>query len=885
MFRKQKHQEDGLNILEKTLYLNRDKVTISPILNLLQILLSLLGVYGCAVSFLSGFDIPVTPWFLPGLVLCVVYFNILYRYKQYMKYSIPGTFLLYLLILNFNWDKFQNGLWHIENYVIDSLNRYYGLNLLKYLVDGYVKEEVVTLFMLFITVLLALLITSVIYGRGTRLLFTLTTLPLVAASFVVGRIPSAGPLGAYLVCGISIIGMSLSARENMGESGHKKKKGTTKELRHREKRISYLISLKTGGFIAAIVMLLMLVIPLVFTQKTYNKKIDVTSLKQKLQKGMWEFNLQEVINNLELPKLNDVELFGSVASGGLSSGKLGRIGEVVFNNKTALRIQTVPLGDTMYLKGFVGSTYTGNAWEGLTQSQRSEYKTIADHWEGGGFSIGNQSSYYMSLLERLDPRSFYNFSFYRGFIDITSVNSNRSYVYAPYQTVYPESMNIDNSEYVTTGKRLKEYNFSYYGNYKDIYGYNEREANLIQEIYYGSSETLPSQTEQTRADLAEYKLYEQAYRDFVTKTYTALPENSLLRLKKYFNDYTYSDREELYDKKNKVEIIIEIVRDMVNNGTVYSLSPGVLPKGEDFIEYFLFDKKAGYCAHYASTATMLFRMFSVPARYVEGYVVKSENIAKGKVVGKENVTTYIEGERREITAYVKDIQITDANAHSWVEIYLDGFGWVPVEVTPGFNQGSGAPDLPKEQETEVIPTVTPKPSPTVTPVQKPDEEKNNTKDAAKEKDNGKGIHNLSASIQTILYITGIAAVAIVLLLARKRYLYVKRIKLFNKADFSERTLLSYQYFIKALLFLKICKEDKEEQIGKSLEKCLPNIKALEYMRYMEIVRKAKFSQNCLTEEEAFEADTFYQKVIGAIYMKANLASRIYLKYVKVLWMK
>ena len=32
--------------------------------------------------------------------------------------------------------------------------------------------------------------------------------------------------------------------------------------------------------------------------------------------------------------------------------------------------------------------------------------------------------------------------------------------------------------------------------------------------------------------------------------------------------------------------------------------------------------------------------------------------------------------------------VKDYNAHAWVEIYIDHYGWIPVEVTPGTSVGS-----------------------------------------------------------------------------------------------------------------------------------------------------------------------------------------------------
>ena len=56
---------------------------------------------------------------------------------------------------------------------------------------------------------------------------------------------------------------------------------------------------------------------------------------------------------------------------------------------------------------------------------------------------------------------------------------------------------------------------------------------------------------------------------------------------------------------------------------------------------------------------------------IEENIIKSYN----KLLQNKSTHTHIE-DRKKVT-------ITDANAHAWVEVYVNNFGWVPVEVTPG----------------------------------------------------------------------------------------------------------------------------------------------------------------------------------------------------------
>jgi hypothetical protein len=83
------------------------------------------------------------------------------------------------------------------------------------------------------------------------------------------------------------------------------------------------------------------------------------------------------------------------------------------------------------------------------------------------------------------------------------------------------------------------------------------------------------------------------------------------------------------------------------------------PEDRDIVDYFLFDLRKGYCDYFASTMVIMARAADLPARLVIGY-------ARG---------TYDEVNDRYI--------ITEADAHSWPEIYFEGIGWVPFEPTSG----------------------------------------------------------------------------------------------------------------------------------------------------------------------------------------------------------
>ncbi len=87
----------------------------------------------------------------------------------------------------------------------------------------------------------------------------------------------------------------------------------------------------------------------------------------------------------------------------------------------------------------------------------------------------------------------------------------------------------------------------------------------------------------------------------------------------------------------------------------YTLTPGDVPRGEDFVEYFLKSGK-GYCVYFASAMAVMARSLGVPSRFVIGYGLKSAG----------------SGWR----AY-------ENTAHAWVECYFLGAGWVTFDPTAG----------------------------------------------------------------------------------------------------------------------------------------------------------------------------------------------------------
>jgi len=82
------------------------------------------------------------------------------------------------------------------------------------------------------------------------------------------------------------------------------------------------------------------------------------------------------------------------------------------------------------------------------------------------------------------------------------------------------------------------------------------------------------------------------------------------------------------------------------------------PAPADPLAHFLFERRAGHCEYFAAAMTILLRSLGIPARYVNGFLGGDYNDLGG------------------------DYIIRARNAHSWVEAYFPGYGWVTFDPTP-----------------------------------------------------------------------------------------------------------------------------------------------------------------------------------------------------------
>jgi len=106
-----------------------------------------------------------------------------------------------------------------------------------------------------------------------------------------------------------------------------------------------------------------------------------------------------------------------------------------------------------------------------------------------------------------------------------------------------------------------------------------------------------------------------------------------------------------------------------SNAFTYNLTPPAPPQGANAVKYFLQQSKQGFCQQFAFAMAVLARLLGIPSRVVVGYTA-------GTRTGPGNYT------------------VKTSDAHSWPELYFQGFGWLRMEPTPSGSQPGQGTAIP-----------------------------------------------------------------------------------------------------------------------------------------------------------------------------------------------
>ncbi|EXJ23817.1 Transglutaminase-like enzyme [Alkalibacterium sp. AK22] len=120
------------------------------------------------------------------------------------------------------------------------------------------------------------------------------------------------------------------------------------------------------------------------------------------------------------------------------------------------------------------------------------------------------------------------------------------------------------------------------------------------------------------------------------------------------------DLEYEYEKVRAIETFLK-----EDGGYRYSLlEVENTPDGGDYVDHFLFESQIGYCNNFSSAMAVMLRAIGIPTRWTKGFT-------PGAIYTDESETPFY--------------QVSNSNAHSWVEVFFPSHGWVPFEPSPSFS--------------------------------------------------------------------------------------------------------------------------------------------------------------------------------------------------------
>ena len=291
---------------------------------------------------------------------------------------------------------------------------------------------------------------------------------------------------------------------------------------------------------------------------------------------------------------------------------------------------TADTAQTLYLRGFVGDSYENGVWSALDAETAAEEKDL--------FYWLHQSGFYPQSQLATAARLMGNYQ--SGSVSVQNLTGCSLYRYEPC-TILPERAGlaknrIQPSAVETSGLR-GERRYSY---------------ETVSDAQTLLPELLDFLQNDTSDSVKSYLQMESAYREFVYSYALTVPAEFRAQLGAVLDQCceSYGPADSLTKEQAQTAALAFLERCFDGSGDI------ALP---------LADTADGTTYQYATVAALALRYYGIPARYVEGYTVKTT----------ENEPTSVDA----------------SAAGAWVEVYQDGIGWLPLALTPGLE------DLSAEQ--------------------------------------------------------------------------------------------------------------------------------------------------------------------------------------------
>lgn len=492
-------------------------------------------------------------------------------------------------------------------------------------------------------------------------------------------------------------------------------------------------------------------------------------------------------------------------------GDLSKAASFVGDGSSKLTV-TVSKQGVYYLKGYVGGIYKDGVWNEIDRSNYGDSYEGLFHWlNEKHFNPLSQNSEYIQIARNMD-----GFDSERVMMEVENLSANRRYIY------YPYGLTTDAlSDFSKTNRDMNIYS----ADRNEVnYSFEFDDYDIAKAFAYENPEWLNSSG--SDKNIEDFREAQVEYMTFVYDNYLEIDPS----FKKYFDS--------VLDKSsvNGYVTITNSIRKWLEDKTL--INNGV--NTDDYLMYFLTKIREGNSSFYASAGTLMYRYYGIPARYVEGYLADITESMEGGI--GENSIIY-DNDKNGNTIYKKSL--SGANVHAWVEIYRDGIGWIPVDVTPGFYS-----------ELEVTKQVQMKTEELEKEQQK--QEQNEEKEQKRHK-----VHVVFV-LKYILYIVVMILIAMIFLLTlRSRIICHRRNKILHGVN-DERAIHHWSGFVRQLLlFVNLNESDISGEI-------------------IEVLQRYRFRDETITDDDYRKMVDYAYDMQKDIYEKEGKRRRLKMKYVLAL---
>lgn len=478
--------------------------------------------------------------------------------------------------------------------------------------------------------------------------------------------------------------------------------------------------------------------------------------------------------------------------------------------------------DSLYLKGYVGEKYTPISWCSLDNEKRYQNAELFYWLHKEDFYGQNQISCALQALKSDEKTNG---------ITVRNIGTSRKYIYYPYEIASTDSFDkaslIDGSLLAGgfSGKEL--YTINAYKNKVESY------PEVLADIKKNADSP----------QVSDYLKNENHYRKFVYKSYLDIPSETRNLLKTQLGERSDKTQRLSYQKAQQSILSYLSKKVSYNENTTFSSDCG------DFLQYFLEQSCEGYSVHYATAATLIFRYFGIPARYVEGYIVTPDDV-KNAVGGSA-------------------VKIDDSHFHAWAEFYRDGVGWVPFEATPPYLNVMG-----QAQEISALPDAE------ATDSMDNDDSEADESSQQDERDSIRINASGAAYLIAFLVVAVVVLLGIIMLCVIRRLAILRRFMAFEKSDNKTSVLLVFSHTVRLLLLYGyMLSENELYDENSSLYQKLGDLSD-KVKKSLGIYNKAKFSRHEISaDDKQFVLKTFDCLLLD-IKAKSGFIKNFYRRFIR-----